>query len=149
MKIGVLSLQGDYQNHINRLRELSIDSKKVKYPNLKPILSLWAEKISTRNIEKGDEVGYGGVFKADSKIQISTYDIGYGDGFLRLDENKKSQISSGENILGRVSMNNLAIAGNKQKICIFTNVSELAKVHKTISYELLCRINSKIQKRVI
>ena len=33
MKIGVLSLQGDYQNHINRLRELSIDSKKVRYPN--------------------------------------------------------------------------------------------------------------------
>jgi 5'-phosphate synthase pdxT subunit len=33
LKIGVLSLQGDYQNHINRLRELSIDSKKVRYPN--------------------------------------------------------------------------------------------------------------------
>ena len=33
MKIGVLSLQGNYQNHINCLKKLRIDTKKVKYEN--------------------------------------------------------------------------------------------------------------------
>ncbi len=121
----------------------------VESPDLKPVMSLWAEKISTRDIVKGDKVGYGGVFKADNNMQISTYDIGYGDGFMRLDEYKTSAIADGRNILGRVSMNNLAIAGNDQEVCIFNNVRTLSKVHNTISYEILCRINENIEKRII
>ena len=121
----------------------------MEYPDLKPVLSLWAERISTRNILQGDRVGYGGVFKAKNNMQISTYDIGYGDGFMRLDENKMAKISDGRDVLGRVSMNNLAIAGNDQEICIFDNVNELSKVHNTISYEILCRINNNIEKRVV
>ena len=118
-------------------------------PDLKPILSLWAEKISTRNVSKGGKVGYGGVFKAKDDMRVSTYDVGYGDGFMRLDENKTTKISDGRDILGRVSMNNLAIAGNDQEVCIFDNVNELSKVHNTISYEILCRINSDIKKRIV
>ena len=118
-------------------------------PNLKPIMSLWAEKISSRKIVKGDRVGYGGVFQANRNIQISTYDIGYGDGFMRLDEYKTSKISDGRSIIGRVSMNNLAIAGNDQEVCIFDDVKDLSKVHNTISYEILCRINENIEKRII
>ena len=121
----------------------------MESPDLKPILSLWAEKISTRNVAKGGKVGYGGVFKAKDDMRISTYDIGYGDGFMRLDENKTAKISDGRDILGRVSMNNLAIAGNDQEVCIFDNVNELSKVHNTISYEILCRINNKIKKRIV
>ena len=122
---------------------------KTDSPNLKPILSLWAEKISTRKINQLDRVGYGGVFVADKDMEISTYDIGYGDGFLRLDENKKSTIQDKRNILGRVSMNNLAVEGNDEKICIFDDVKELAKIHNTIPYEILCRIHSSIKKRVV
>ena len=121
----------------------------MESPDLKPILSLWAEKISTRNVVKGGKVGYGGVFIAKDNMQISTYDIGYGDGFMRLDESKVAKISDGRDILGRVSMNNLAIAGNDQEICIFDNVRELSRVHNTISYEILCRINNNIEKRTI
>jgi alanine racemase len=46
-------------------------------PDLKPILSLWANKISTRVIEKGQCVGYGGTYQAQEDMTISTYDIGY------------------------------------------------------------------------
>ena len=122
---------------------------KIDFPNLKPILSLWAEKVSTRKIKQSDRVGYGGIFMADKDMEISTYDIGYGDGFLRLDENKKSTIQDKRNILGRVSMNNLAVEGNDEKICIFDDVKELAKIHNTIPYEILCRISSSIKKRII
>ena len=112
-------------------------------------MSLWAEKISSRKIINGDKVGYGEVFQADRNMQISTYDIGYGDGFMRLDEYKTSKISDGRRIIGRVSMNNLAIEGNDQKVCIFDDVKDLSKVHNTISYEILCRINENIEKRII
>ena len=121
----------------------------VKSPNLKPVLSLWSEKVSERLVEKGENVGYGQIFKAQQDMTISTYDIGYGNGFFRLDENKKSNISDGREVIGRVSMNNLAIAGNEKEICIFDNVNELSEIHKTISYEILCRINNNIEKRVI
>tara|TARA_Y100000768_G_scaffold258018_1_gene196197 strand:+ start:2677 stop:3684 length:1008 start_codon:yes stop_codon:yes gene_type:complete len=123
--------------------------KKHQSPNLKPIMSLWAEKVSSRKISKGDRVGYGGVFHSKEDMIISTYDIGYGDGFMRLDEHKTSKISDGRDVIGRVSMNNLAIAGNDQEVCIFDNVKDLSKVHNTISYEILCRINENIEKRII
>ena len=66
-----------------------------------------------------------------------------------VDENKKFQISDGRDILGRVSMNNLAVEGVDKEICIFDNVKGLAKIHQTISYEILCRIDSEIDRRVI
>ena len=123
--------------------------KIIKTPNLKPVLSLWAEKISTREINQLDRVGYGGVFIADKNMEISTYDIGYGDGFLRLDENKKSTIQDKRNILGRVSMNNLAVEGVDEKICIFDDARRLAKTHNTIPYEILCRLRSSIKKMIV
>jgi len=49
---------------------------------LKPILSLYAQKISSREVTPNEKVGYNGTFNTKSKTQISNYDIGYGDGFL-------------------------------------------------------------------
>ena len=121
----------------------------IPAPNLKPVMSLWSEKVSERFVPKGEAVGYGRVYKAKYDMNISTYDIGYGNGFFRLDENKRFKISDGRDILGRVSMNNLALEGNDDKICIFDDVRELAKLHGTITYEILCRIDSIITKRII
>lgn len=42
----------------------------------------WASRLSTRKLLKGQSVGYGGTFTAVEDMIISTYDIGYGDGFL-------------------------------------------------------------------
>ena len=121
----------------------------IPKPNLKPILSLWSEKISERLVAKGESIGYGRKFKTKYDMNISTYDIGYGNGFFRLDENKQFKISDGRDILGRVSMNNLALEGSDNKICIFNDVRELAEFHSTISYEILCRLDSGIDKRII
>ncbi len=35
-----------------------------KFPKLKPVMSLWASKLSTRVLHKGQSVGYGGTFTA-------------------------------------------------------------------------------------
>ena len=60
-----------------------------KKTNLLPVLSLWGKKLVTKQLKKGEKVGYGGSFTAKEDMNIATYDIGYGDGFLRIDENQK------------------------------------------------------------
>ena len=41
------------------------------------------------------------------------------------------------------------IEGIDKEICMFDNVKGLAKIHQTISYEILCRIDSNIERRII
>ena len=43
--------------------------------------------MATRTLKKNQSVGYGGKFTATTDMIVSTYDVGYGDGFLRLNEN--------------------------------------------------------------
>ncbi len=117
-------------------------------PDLKPVMSLWAKKISTRKIKKNQSVGYNGIFLAEKDMEISTYDIGYGDGFLRLNAEDKYFTPKGYQILGRVSMDNISINSTDDEICIFDNVKNLAKIHNTITYEITTILNSNIKKEV-
>jgi len=106
-------------------------------PDLKPILSLYANKISTRLLKKGQSVGYGGNFTAPQDMQISTYDIGYGDGFARLPQDKIYYTKDNEQILGNISMDNLSVHSTQDTICIFDDATKLANLHNTIVYEIL------------
>ncbi len=115
-------------------------------PKLKPVMSLWAKKISTRTIEKNQKIGYGGKFMAKEKMEISTYDVGYGDGFLRLNGEKEYFTPKGYKILGKVSMDNLSINSSDEEVCIFDDVTKLAKIHDTITYEITTTLMPGIEK---
>ena len=119
------------------------------FPKLKPVMSLWANKLSTRELKKGQSVGYGGTFTAKENMIVSTYDIGYGDGFLRLNERASYTTPKGYKILGRVSMDNLSLDTNEEKVCIFDDVTVLAKVHDTITYEITTTLNPNIEKEIV
>ena len=118
-------------------------------PKLKPVLSLWANKISSRVLKKGERVGYGGVFTAQKDMIISTYDIGYGDGFFRNDGKKELKTAEGKRILGRVSMDNISCEGESEEILVFEDAKRLAKHFNTISYEILTKLSSDIKRVVI
>jgi len=117
-------------------------------PELKPVLSLWGEKISNKSILKGDSIGYGQAYTAKNSLTVSTYDVGYGDGFMRLNENKKSTTEDGREILGIVSMNSFSTTGDDKEVCIFENAKRFSDVHGTIIYEIISNINPSF-KRVI
>lgn len=117
-------------------------------PKLKPVMSLWAKKISARSIKKNEKVGYGGTYLAKKDMNISTYDIGYGDGFLRLNGTEKYTTPKGYEILGRVSMDNISVNSDEDEICIFDNVRELAKIQNTITYEITTTLNPNIPKEI-
>jgi alanine racemase len=117
---------------------------------LRPVLSLHANKITTKKSIQGSHIGYGSdAYILAKDMVISNYDIGYGDGFLRLSENKKASIANGKKILGRVSMDSFFVEGDDESVTVFDNVKELAKVHSTINYEILTSLKPSIQRNIV
>ena len=119
-----------------------------KTPTLKPVLSLWAKKVSTRELQKGQRIGYAGDFRAPKDITVSTYDIGYGNGLFRGDSQNPLTTAEGLPILGRVSMDFISLESTKDEVCIFNNAQIVAKHFNTISYEIVTALKADI-KRVI
>ncbi len=118
-------------------------------PDLKPVLSLYTNKISTRSVYKNQKIGYGGSYKIPYDMKISTYDVGYGDGFLRINENQKYTTPQGFDLIGRVSMDNLCLNSQDNVVCLFDNVKELAKIHNTITYEILTSLKPNIKREIV
>lgn len=118
-------------------------------PNLKEVLSLYAQKISTRVLKKGESVGYNSRYIAKEDIKISCYDIGYGDGFFRFDAKDDLILENGKKILGCMSMDSFSVQGDDDEICLFKNASFLAHFFNTIEYEILVKLNKDIKRYII
>ena len=117
--------------------------------DLKPVLSLWAERLSTRVLKKGERVGYGSVYEAKVDELISTYDIGYGDGFFRFDGFKPVKMADGSFTKGRMSMDSFCLGGDAPKVCMFENANPLAEQFNTISYEIMTKLYPELKRIVI
>jgi len=116
---------------------------------LKPVLSLWAKRVSTRELKKGQRVGYGGDFIAPKDMIISTYDIGYGDGLFRGNSQQPLITAEGLPILGRVSMDFISLESIKEELCIINNAKIVAKQYNTISYEITTNLSSSLIREII
>ncbi|MBD3790438.1 MAG: alanine racemase, partial [Campylobacterales bacterium] len=103
---------------------------------LKPVLSLYASKVASRMLGRGERVGYAGDFEAPQKMIVSTYDLGYGDGWCRGDSSDPYVTAEGLPILGRVSMDLISLASDKEEVCIMDDAQKAARHFKTISYEM-------------
>lgn len=117
--------------------------------DLKPVLALWAEKLSTRMLRKGERVGYGGIYEATHDELISTYDIGYGDGFFRFDGLKPIAMANGAMSKGRMSMDSFCLGGDAPKVCMFEDANPLAEGFGTINYEIITKLSPSIPRFVI
>ena len=116
---------------------------------LKPVLSLWAHRASTRVLEKGQRVGYGGDFTAAEQMTVSTYDLGYGDGWSRGESKNPYVTAEGLPILGRVSMDFISLATDKEEMCIMNDAHEAARHFGTISYEMTTMLSPSIRRVVV
>ncbi len=115
---------------------------------LKPVLSLHAKKIATRILKKGDKVGYGGDFVAPKEMKVSTYDLGYGDGWYRGNSSHPFMTAENLPILGRVSMDFISLESDKEEVCVMSDAQEAAKQLGTISYEITTTLSVNIAKEV-
>ncbi len=115
---------------------------------LSPVLSLYADKISSRESKKGERVGYGGAFTIDEDCVVSNYNFGYGDGFLRSCSNKLITPDK-KKLVGRISMDNSSFIATEDKLLIFDNANDVAKVADTISYEVLTSLKSSLKREIV
>ena len=116
---------------------------------LKPVMGLHAKKVSSRVLKASERIGYGGDFTVPKEMLVSTYDLGYGDGWCRGDSTQPYVTSEGLPILGRVSMDFVILASDKDEVCIMDNAQVAAKQFGTISYEITTALSSDIEKIVI
>jgi alanine racemase len=115
---------------------------------LKPVLSLYAMKNSTKILKKGDRVGYGGIHTLSEDSTVSNYDFGYGDGFFRICSNNYTT-PEGKELVGRISMDNSSFLADDDELLIFNDARVIAKSAKTIGYEVLTSLKSYIKRVVV
>ena len=125
-----------------------LDLEEEKY--LKPVLSLYANKITTKKLKKDEHIGYGSCsYIVPFDMTVSNYDVGYGDGLFRVPDNITASIANKKEILGRISMDSFSCIGDDKEVCVFNDVTHLAKIHKTIKYEILTNLKANIKRVII
>lgn len=116
--------------------------------NLKPVLSLYASKVSSREVSMGERVGYGGDYEASQSCVVSNYDFGYGDGFLRACANGY-KTPKGIELAGRVSMDNSSFLSDEENILVFDDARVVASYAGTIGYEVLTSLKADIKREIL
>ena len=114
----------------------------------KPVLSLFASKISSRELKVGQRIGYSGIFASSKNCIVSNYDFGYGDGFLRSCSNSY-KTPDGFELIGRISMDNSSFLSDKEEILVFDDASEAALQAGTISCEVLTSLKPDIKREIV
>ncbi len=122
--------------------------KELASVDVKPVLSLYASKNSTRILHKHDRVGYGATFCSEKSCCVSNYDFGYGDGFLRSCSNHY-ETPEGIEIAGRISMDNSSFLCEEEELLIFKDASRVASFAKTISYEVLTSLKPHLKREIV
>ena len=116
---------------------------------LKPVLKLYAGKAATRFIAKGQRVGYAGDFTAQKDMTVSTYKLGYGDGWTRTESKNAYMTAEGLSVLGRVSMDFISLESEKEEVLIMDDAQNAARHFGTISYEITTGLSKEIERIVI
>lgn len=117
--------------------------------NLQKVMSLWASRVSMRDLAKGESVGYGGKFVAEDELEIATYDLGYGDGLLRYNGKGELSLANGGKLLGKMSMDSFSTQNYGKEVCVFDDAEVWAKFFDTISYEILVKLSPEIKRILV
>ena len=126
--------------------------------NLKQISHLTSVITQTRDLEKGESIGYGTSFIAEEKMEIGIIPVGYADGMNRRLSNTFGSVFINNYecpIIGEISMDSFAIDVTKCEakegdlVEIFgknITISEIAKKIDTIPYEIYSTLNRRIKR---
>lgn len=123
---------------------------------LRPVMTLSSELIAVHDLQKGDRVGYGGVFSAEGPIRIGIVACGYADGYPRHAPTGTPILVEGRRTrtVGRVSMDMIMVdltgipaAGIGSPVVLWGEglpVDAVAAAAGTVSYELLCALAQRV-----
>lgn len=127
-----------------------------------PVMSFKTHIAQILQLKKGDTVGYGRTFEAESDMRIATITAGYADGINRLLSNTGAVLVRGRRapIVGTVCMDmtmvditNIPDAELFDEVtiigcdgCESITAEEHASLCGTISYEILCNIGNRVKR---
>lgn len=127
--------------------------------SLRPVLRLRTTIAQIKTLQAGESIGYSRQGKITKTTRIGVLSIGYADGFLRGLGNGQTQVRlHGQMIptLGNICMDmcfvdlsNVPLVQVGDEVIIFESVGDLerlAKVLKTIPYEILTNISRRVTR---
>ena len=126
---------------------------------IKPALSLVSELVHVKQLEAGQDIGYGATYTTEEPQWIGTIPIGYADGWIREMQNFHVLIK-GEfcPIVGRVSMDQVTVRLPEElplgtKVTLIgregekeITATEVADYRGTINYEVVCLLSDRIPR---
>lgn len=133
---------------------------------LQPVLSWKSYIMDIKKVKKGNHIGYGNTFLAETDMEIASVPVGYGYGYDRGLSNQ-GRVIVGHNrlsVVGIVNMNMLLIDITKvpekislgdEVILIGENtdleitVSSFENIIDQLNYELLCRLDKDIPRKLV
>ena len=137
----------------------------VNPPSLQQVMAFRSRIIQVRKVEHGTPISYGRIFYTDGLRKIAIISAGYADGLSRSLSNKAEVLIHGQmaRIIGRVCMNLTvadvtAIKGVKKgdRVCFLgkekgnmITSDDIARWADTISYEILCSLGSRNDRKYI
>lgn len=129
--------------------------------DLSPVMTFKTIIAHVHLLSPGEKVSYGGEFAPDDERKIATVPIGYADGFIRDFSGESLYVKTSSGIfpcpvVGRVCMDQCMIditgvdAVPGDEVIVFGegngNLHALSKKAKTIEYEVLCLISSRVPR---
>ena len=112
-----------------------------------------AQIVQRRRIGAGESVGYNATFTADRAMELAILNIGYADGYLRGFSNKGSAGGGRFPVVGRVSMDLLAIAvdaepdlGEGDWVTLDYALPDAAAQSGVAQYELLTMLGDRFER---
>lgn len=142
---------------------LEVDRTKI---DLKPAMTLKANVILLKDVEKGTGISYGRIFTTKRESRIATIPIGYADGYSRLLNGKARVLINGQlaPVVGRICMDQCMIdvtdingemhvgdeavlfgrQGDKE-----ITIEEVASNMGTVNYEVVCVVGKRIPRAYI
>lgn len=128
---------------------------------LRAAMTLESTVIAVREVERGERVGYGGVWRAQRHSRLAIVAAGYGDGLLRSLPNGTPVLINSRRapLAGRVSMDMIALdvtdlptvaVGDRAELWgAGLAVEELAAAAGTIPYELVCAVSQRVPTELV
>lgn len=126
---------------------------------LMPAMKLKTVVLQVKELLPGEFVSYGRTYQAEERRTVATLPIGYADGFLRRNSKIGTELEvSGRRakLIGRVCMDQcvIDISGIDgvrvgDEVTVFggdITVEELARLNRTIPYEIFCGISRRIPR---
>lgn len=138
------------------------DKETPRTIELKPGLSFYTKVSFIKRVSAGTSIGYGRTWIAPRETTIATIPVGYADGFNRLFSNTGRVLINGKSypVVGRICMDQSMIdLGPVTNVKVGDEVvligksgdleisgDEWAEKLHTITYEVTCQINARVQR---